>query len=107
MLQYVSAFDDEIQEAHEEQVEETAPQNVSEGAEEMPEGSVEDKPVEETTQSGQNEATPPQNSNHGPFYYFYQGVYVMSYRSTVQLILYPAALFKKDYPLYIIMNLSL
>ncbi|XP_057213197.1 RING finger protein 10 isoform X1 [Triplophysa rosa] len=72
VLQYASAFDDEIQGAHEEKVEETAPRHVSEGAEEMPAGSVEDKPVEETSQSGQNEAGPPQNSNHGPYYYFYQ-----------------------------------
>lgn len=78
MLQYASAFDDEIQEAHEEQVEEMMA--LPEEAEEMPSGSVEDEPVEKTSQSGQNEAGPPQNSHHGPYYYFYQGVYVTAYR---------------------------
>lgn len=71
VLQYASAFDDEIQEAQE-QVEEMTPQFVPEEAEEMLPGPVEDKSVEETSQSGQNEAGTPQNSHHGPYYYFYQ-----------------------------------
>lgn len=71
MLQYTSAFDDEIQEVHEEQVEEmTAPK----GAEAMPTGPDVNQPVEETSKSGQNKAGLSQNSHHGPYYYFYQGV---------------------------------
>lgn len=69
ILQYASAFDDELQEAHEEPVEEMAAQSVPEVAEEMPERAVEDKPVEETPQTSQA-------AHHGPYYYFYQGVCV-------------------------------
>lgn len=65
VLQYASAFDDELQEAHEEPVEEMAAQSVPEVAEEMPERAVEDKPVEETPQTSQA-------AHHGPYYYFYQ-----------------------------------
>ncbi|XP_067251293.1 RING finger protein 10 isoform X1 [Chanodichthys erythropterus] len=65
ILQYASAFDDELQEAHEEPEEEMAAQSVPEVAEEMSEGAVEDKPVEETPQTSQTAA-------HGPYYYFYQ-----------------------------------
>ncbi|XP_051525946.1 RING finger protein 10-like [Myxocyprinus asiaticus] len=72
VLQYASAFDDEIQELHEEPVEETPAQNVPEVAEEIPEEPVNDNPVEETPQTSQNEMGPMQNSHHGPFYYFYQ-----------------------------------
>lgn len=71
VLQYASAFDDEIQEVHE-QFEEIPAENVPEVAQEMPSGPVEDKSLEETSQTGQNEAAPPQNSHHGPYYYFYQ-----------------------------------
>lgn len=63
ILQYASAFDDELQEAHEEPVEEMAARSVPELAEEMPERAVEGKPVEETSQA----------AHHGPYYYFYQG----------------------------------
>jgi len=66
-VQYASAFDDELQEAHEEPVEEMTAQSVPEVAEEMPEGTLEDKPVEETPQTSQT-------AHHGPYYYFYQGV---------------------------------
>ncbi|XP_067269429.1 RING finger protein 10 isoform X2 [Pseudorasbora parva] len=65
ILQYASAFDDELQEAHEEPVEELATPSVPEVAEEMPEGALEDKPVEETPQTSQS-------AHHGPYYYFYQ-----------------------------------
>uniref|UniRef100_A0A671Q9K1 E3 ubiquitin-protein ligase RNF10 n=1 Tax=Sinocyclocheilus anshuiensis TaxID=1608454 RepID=A0A671Q9K1_9TELE len=65
ILQYASAFDDELQEAHEEPVEEIAVQSVPEVAKEMPERAVEDKPVEETPQTSQA-------AHHGPYYYFYQ-----------------------------------
>ncbi|XP_052459843.1 RING finger protein 10 [Carassius gibelio] len=65
ILQYASAFDDELQEAHEEPVEERVDQSVPEVAEEMPERAVEDKPVEETPQASQA-------AHHGPYYYFYQ-----------------------------------
>uniref|UniRef100_A0A8C1Z6B6 E3 ubiquitin-protein ligase RNF10 n=1 Tax=Cyprinus carpio TaxID=7962 RepID=A0A8C1Z6B6_CYPCA len=65
ILQYASAFDDELQEAHEEPVEERVAQSVPEVAEEMPERAVEDKPVEETPQTSQA-------THHGPYYYFYQ-----------------------------------
>ncbi len=72
ILQYASAFDDELQEAHEEPVEEMPSQSVPEVAEEMPERAVEDKPVEETPQTSQA-------AHHGPYYYFYQGVCVLVY----------------------------
>uniref|UniRef100_A0A9J7YDH0 E3 ubiquitin-protein ligase RNF10 n=1 Tax=Cyprinus carpio carpio TaxID=630221 RepID=A0A9J7YDH0_CYPCA len=65
ILQYASAFDDELQEAHEEPVEERVAQSVPEVAEEMPERAVEGKPVEETPQTSQA-------AHHGPYYYFYQ-----------------------------------
>ncbi|XP_059379946.1 E3 ubiquitin-protein ligase RNF10-like isoform X2 [Carassius carassius] len=65
ILKYASAFDDELQEAHEEPVEESVAQSVPEVAEEMPERAVEDKPVEETPQTSQA-------AHHGPYYYFYQ-----------------------------------
>ncbi|CAM4715034.1 unnamed protein product [Leuciscus chuanchicus] len=65
ILQYASAFDDELQEAHEEPVEEMTAPSVPEVAEEMPEGALEDKPVEETPQTSQT-------AHHGPYYYFYQ-----------------------------------
>ncbi|KAK7146321.1 hypothetical protein R3I93_013918 [Phoxinus phoxinus] len=65
VLQYASAFDDEVQEAHEEPVEEVTARSVPEVAEEMPEGALEDKPVEETPQTSQT-------AHHGPYYYFYQ-----------------------------------
>ncbi len=68
ILQYASAFDDELQEAHEEPVEEMPSQSVPEVSEEMPERAVEDKP-EETPQTSQA-------AHHGPYYYFYQGVCV-------------------------------
>ncbi len=72
ILQYASAFDDELQEAHEEPVEEMAVQSVPEVSKEMPESAVEDKPVEETPQTSQA-------AHHGPYYYFYQGVCVLVY----------------------------
>ncbi|XP_016092371.1 RING finger protein 10-like [Sinocyclocheilus grahami] len=65
ILQYASAFDDELQEAHEEPVEEIAVQSVLEVAKEMPERAVVDKPVEEIPQTSQA-------AHHGPYYYFYQ-----------------------------------
>uniref|UniRef100_A0A671PXM5 E3 ubiquitin-protein ligase RNF10 n=1 Tax=Sinocyclocheilus anshuiensis TaxID=1608454 RepID=A0A671PXM5_9TELE len=65
ILQYASAFDDELQKVHEEPVEEMAAQSIPEVAEEMPERAVEDRPLEETTQTSQA-------SHHGPYYYFYQ-----------------------------------
>ncbi|XP_056102580.1 RING finger protein 10 isoform X2 [Rhinichthys klamathensis goyatoka] len=65
IVQYASAFDDELQEAHEEPVEEMTAPSVPEGAERMPEGALEDKPVEETPQTSQT-------AHHGPYYYFYQ-----------------------------------
>lgn len=70
ILQYASAFDDELQEAHEEPVEEMAAQSIPEVAEEMPERAVEGKPVEETPQTSQA-------AHHGPYYYFYQGECVL------------------------------
>ncbi|XP_051509598.1 RING finger protein 10-like isoform X1 [Myxocyprinus asiaticus] len=72
ILQYASAFDDEIQDLHEEPVEEMPAHNVPEVAEEIPEGPVEDKPVEDNPQASQNETGPQQNSHYGPYYYFYQ-----------------------------------
>ncbi|XP_016424751.1 RING finger protein 10-like [Sinocyclocheilus rhinocerous] len=69
ILQYASAFDDELQEAHEAPVEEIAVQSVPEVAKEMPERAVEDKPVEETPQTSQA-------AHHGPYYYFYQGFFL-------------------------------
>uniref|UniRef100_A0A8C2EL64 E3 ubiquitin-protein ligase RNF10 n=1 Tax=Cyprinus carpio TaxID=7962 RepID=A0A8C2EL64_CYPCA len=65
ILQYASAFDDELQKSHEEPVEEMAAQSVPDVAEEMPERAVEDKPLEETPQTSQA-------AHHGPYYYFYQ-----------------------------------
>uniref|UniRef100_A0A673HJK3 E3 ubiquitin-protein ligase RNF10 n=1 Tax=Sinocyclocheilus rhinocerous TaxID=307959 RepID=A0A673HJK3_9TELE len=65
ILQYASAFDDELQKVHEEPVEEMAAQSIPEVAEEMPERAVEDRPLEETPQTSQA-------SHHGPYYYFYQ-----------------------------------
>lgn len=65
ILQYASAFDDELQEAHVESVEEMAALSVPEVAEEMPGGALEDKPLEETPQTSQT-------AHHGPYYYFYQ-----------------------------------
>ncbi|XP_077079202.1 E3 ubiquitin-protein ligase RNF10 isoform X2 [Siphateles boraxobius] len=65
ILQYASAFDDELQEAHEEPVEEVTPPSLPEVAEERTEGALEDKPVEETPQTSQA-------AHHGPYYYFYQ-----------------------------------
>ncbi|XP_043102889.1 RING finger protein 10 isoform X1 [Puntigrus tetrazona] len=62
ILQYASAFDDELQEAHEEEM---AARSVLEAPEEMPEGAVGEKPVEETPQNSQA-------AQHGPYYYFYQ-----------------------------------
>lgn len=44
-----------------------AAQSVPEVAEEMLQGAMEDKPVEETPQTSQAAA-------HGPYYYFYQGL---------------------------------
>uniref|UniRef100_A0A673GAF9 E3 ubiquitin-protein ligase RNF10 n=1 Tax=Sinocyclocheilus rhinocerous TaxID=307959 RepID=A0A673GAF9_9TELE len=84
ILQYASAFDDELQEAHEAPVEEIAVQSVPEVAKEMPERAVEDKPVEETPQTSQA-------AHHGPYYYFYQGVcvcvslLVMMFKATFQV----------------------
>lgn len=65
ILQYASAFDDEVQDTQEEVVEEMTNPSVPEAAEEMPEGDVEDLPIEETPQSSQT-------AHHGPYYYFYQ-----------------------------------
>ncbi|XP_056319361.1 RING finger protein 10 isoform X2 [Danio aesculapii] len=65
ILQYASAFDDEVQDAQEEVLEEMTNSSVPEVAGEMPEGDVEDLPVEETPQSSQT-------AHHGPYYYFYQ-----------------------------------
>lgn len=48
-------------------MEEMTTPSVPEVAEEMPEGALEDKPVEETPQTSQT-------AHHGPYYYFYQGV---------------------------------
>lgn len=67
ILQYASAFDDEVQDTQEEVVEEMTNPSVPEAAEEMPEGDVEDLPIEETPQSSQT-------AHHGPYYYFYQGM---------------------------------
>lgn len=69
ILQYASAFDDELQEAHKDPVEEMAAHSVPGVAEEMPERAVEGKLVEETPHTSQA-------AHHGPYYYFYQGVCV-------------------------------
>ncbi|KAK2898851.1 hypothetical protein Q8A67_010269 [Cirrhinus molitorella] len=65
ILQYASAFDDELQEAREERVEDMVAPSVSEVSEEMPEVAVEEKAVEEIPQNSQG-------AHHGPYYYFYQ-----------------------------------
>lgn len=65
ILQYASAFDDEVQDAQEEVLEEMTNPSVHEAPEEIPDGDVEDLPVEETPQSSQT-------AHHGPYYYFYQ-----------------------------------
>ncbi|XP_059359303.1 RING finger protein 10 [Carassius carassius] len=65
VLQYASAFDDELQKSHEEPVEEMAAPSAPEVAEEMPERAVEDKLLEATPQTSQA-------AHHGPYYYFYQ-----------------------------------
>ncbi|XP_036434142.1 RING finger protein 10 isoform X1 [Colossoma macropomum] len=67
ILQYASAFDDEVQEAPEVLPEELPEQEVSEVTQKLPEG-----PAEETPPTTQSEAGPSQNSQHGPYYYFYQ-----------------------------------
>ncbi|KAF4070395.1 hypothetical protein AMELA_G00285040 [Ameiurus melas] len=65
VLQYASALDEEIQETLEELPEVLPGQEVvSEAAKQVPGG-----PREETLT---NEAGPQQNSQHGPYYYFYQ-----------------------------------
>ncbi|XP_072538641.1 E3 ubiquitin-protein ligase RNF10 [Salminus brasiliensis] len=61
ILQYASAFDDEVQDAPEEPPEELP--------EQVPEGPGEENPDQG---AGQSEAAPPQNPQHGPYYYFYQ-----------------------------------
>ncbi|XP_076849948.1 E3 ubiquitin-protein ligase RNF10 [Brachyhypopomus gauderio] len=70
ILQYASAFDDEVQEAPYElpfQLPELETSDVTEVAEEVPEGPEEEAPVPELSESG-----PSHTSQHGPFYYFYQ-----------------------------------
>ncbi|MCJ8735426.1 hypothetical protein PDJAM_G00246750 [Pangasius djambal] len=64
VLQYASAFDDEIQETAEELPEVSPEPEVTEAAEQVPDG-----PGEEALT---HEAEPQQNSQHGPYYYFYQ-----------------------------------
>ncbi|KAF7694866.1 RING finger protein 10 [Silurus meridionalis] len=64
ILQYASAFDDQIVETTEELLEVTPQQEVAEGVEQVLDG-----PGEEALTS---EAGSQQNSQHGPYYYFYQ-----------------------------------
>ncbi|XP_053360165.1 RING finger protein 10 [Clarias gariepinus] len=64
VLQYASAFDDEIQETSDEVPEVVPEQEVTEVAEDVLDG-----PREETLS---NEAGAQPNSQHGPYYYFYQ-----------------------------------
>lgn len=64
ILQYASAFDDEVQDDPEGPPEELPEHEVTEQVLEGPE--------EENPLTGQSEDAHPQNSQHGPFYYFYQ-----------------------------------
>ncbi|XP_035392054.1 RING finger protein 10 isoform X1 [Electrophorus electricus] len=66
VLQYVSAFDDEVQQLPDKLPEKGAP-GAAEVAEQVSERPGEESPPPELCETG-----PSQTSQHGPFYYFYQ-----------------------------------
>lgn len=80
MLQYSSAFDDEVAEVPEEATAELPgfPESILESvleepAEAMMDAASEPQPVEESPASQAESGRPSTSVVHGPYYYFYQG----------------------------------